>query len=298
MDEAADAYDGGAGVDTLDYSSALMDVVIDLVAANASGAEIGTDSITNFEVIKSGEGDDELTGSDDDETLIGNGGNDVIAGGDGADILDGGAGNDVIADGAGADCVLAGTGDDIVQAAADGSNDIYSGQAGSDTLDYSQSAQGVLIDLDSGAATGFDIGHDVISGFESVVGSTGNDQVIVGTTAMVLEGGGGADTFEFQIPEGSSSAEVIHQILDFMVGDRIEMSRYEIFEDVIDSLEDRFEDTYGEDADAQPLPIRVRHEGTDELQQTLIEVDMDRDEHYEMTINLTGHHMLMIVENP
>ena len=298
MDEAADTYDGGAGVDTLDYSAALMDVVIDLVAANASGAEIGTDSITNFEVIKSGEGDDELTGSDDDETLIGNGGDDVIAGGDGADILDGGAGNDVIADGEGADCVLAGTGDDIVLAAADGSNDIYSGQAGSDTLDYSQSSQGVLVDLNTGQATGFDIGHDVISGFEQVVGSTGNDHMNIGTTAMILEGNGGSDTFEFQIPEGSSSAEVIHQILDFMVGDRIEMSRYEIFEDVIDSLEDRFEDTYGEDADAQPLPIRVRHEGTDELQQTLIEVDMDRDEHYEMTINLTGHHMLMIVENP
>ena len=115
---------------------------------------------------------------------------------------------------------------------------------------------------------------------------------------MVLEGGDGADTFEFHIPEGSSSAEVIHQILDFMVGDRIEMSKYEIFEEVIDTLEDRFEEAYGDDADAQPLPIRVRHEGTDELEQTLIEVDMDRDQHYEMTINLTGHHMLMIVENP
>ncbi len=298
MDAAADTYDGGGGIDTLDYSAALMNVVVDLVAANASGAEIGTDSITNFEVIKGGEGDDEVTGSDDDETLIGNGGDDVISGGDGADTLYGGAGNDVIADGAGADCVLAGTGDDIVQAAADGTNDIYDGEAGSDTLDYSQSAQGVLVDLDTGAATGFDIGQDVISGFEKVVGSTGNDQINVGTTAMILEGGGGADTFEFQIPEGSSSAEVIHQILDFMVGDRIEMSRYEIFEDVINNLEDRFEEVYGEDADAQPLPIRVRHEGTDELQQTLIEVDMDRNEHYEMTINLNGHHMLMIVENP
>ena len=44
-------------------------------------------------------------------------------------------------------------------------------------------------------------------------------------------------------------------------------------------------------------PIRVRHEGTDELKKTLIEVDMDQDQHYEMTINLTGHHVLMIVEN-
>jgi Ca2+-binding RTX toxin-like protein len=297
LDIVNDTYDGGEGIDALDYSAALMTVVIDVVAANASGAEIGTDNVTNFEVINAGAGADQINGGTGSESIFGNAGDDVISGEGGNDTLSGGAGNDVIADGEGADCVLAGTGDDIVQAAADGSNDIYSGQAGSDTLDYSQSAQGVLIDLDSGAATGFDIGQDVISGFESVVGSTGNDQVIVGTTAMVLEGGGGADTFEFHIPEGSSSAEVIHQILDFMVGDRIEMSRYEIFEDVIDSLEDRFENTYGDDANAKPLPIRVRHEGTDELQQTLIEVDMDRDEHYEMTINLTGHHMLMIVEN-
>jgi Ca2+-binding RTX toxin-like protein len=297
MDMTGDTYDGGAGLDTLDYSAALMDVVIDLVAASASGAEIGSDSVTNFEVIKSGDGDDEINGSDVAENIFGNDGDDVIAGAGGADALYGGAGNDVIADGAGCDTVMAGTGDDIVQAAADGSDDIYHGDAGSDTLDYSQSAQGVLVDLDTGSATGFDIGHDVISGFEQVVGTSSDDQMIIGTSATILEGNGGSDTFQFQIPEGSSSAEVIHQILDFMVGDRIEMSRYEIFEDVIDTLEDRFEDVYGENADAQPLPIRVRHEGTDEMQQTLIEVDMDRDEHFEMTINLSGHHMLMVVEN-
>ncbi|MEK1888404.1 MAG: cadherin-like domain-containing protein [Phyllobacterium sp.] len=296
-DGAGDAFDGGDGLDTLDYSAALLSVVIDLVAESASGAAIGTDSVTGFEVIKSGAGDDQITGSDISERIFGNDGNDVMAGGAGADTLDGGAGNDVIADGAGSDCVSAGPGDDIVQAAADGNNDTYCGDAGTDTLDYSRSALGVLIDLDTGAATGFDIGQDMIRGFESVVGGTGNDHMIVGASAMVLEGGGGADTFRFQIPEGSTSAEVIHQILDFMVGDRIEMSKYEIFEDVIDDLEDRFEDVYGDDADAPPLPIRVRHEGTDELQHTLIEVDMDRDEHYEMTINLTGHHMLMIVEN-
>ena len=140
LDMVDDAYDGGQGIDTLDYSAALMTVVIDVVAANASGAEIGTDSVTNFEVIKAGAGADEISGGTASESIFGNGGDDVISGGSGNDTLSGGAGNDVIADGEGADCVVAGTGDDIVLAAADGSNDIYSGQAGSDTLDYSQSA--------------------------------------------------------------------------------------------------------------------------------------------------------------
>lgn len=298
LDTDDDAYDGGSGIDTLDYSAALTSVIVDLVAANASGAEIGTDCVTNFEVIKTGEGADEIIGSCDDDTLIGGGGDDVISGGDGADTLSGDAGNDVMRDGLGADTVLAGTGDDVVLAAADAADDTYEGDQGFDTLDYSQSALGVLVDLDSGAATGFDIGRDIISGFEKVVGGSGDDDIVVGTSAMILEGGGGADTFEFRIPEGSSSAKVIHQIVDFMVGDRIEMSKFEIFQDVIDTLEDRFEDAYGDQAGAQPLPIRIRHEGTDELEQTLIEVDMDRNEHYEMTINLSGHHMLIIVENP
>lgn len=38
------------------------------------------------------------------------------------------------------------------------------------------------------------------------------------------------------------------------------------------------------------------HEGTDELGQTLIEIDADNDLKYEMMIKLSGHHVLMIIE--
>ncbi len=296
-DLAADIYDGGEGVDTLDYSASLMSVVIDLVAASASGSEIGTDSITNFEVIKGGEGADAISGGATDDTLVGGGGDDTISGQSGADTLSGGAGNDTLSDGQGADEVWGGAGNDMVLAAADGADDCYRGEAGFDTLDYSAAAHGVLIDLTTGTATGFDVGRDVIAGFEEFVGGSGDDAVLVGTAAVVLSGGDGADTFEFQIPKGSSGAEVIHQILDFMVGDRIEMSKYRIFEEALDSLADRFEETYGEDLKVETLPIRVRHQATGDLEETLVEVDMDQDENFEMTINLSGHHLLMIVEN-
>jgi len=261
VDRAADSYDGGEGVDTLDYSAAVMSVVVDLVAANASGAEIGSDSISNFEVIKTGDGDDILRDGDAEEFLF------------------------------------AGDGDDTVVAAADEADDEFHGGEGADTIDYSETAHGVLIDLKNGTATGFEVGQDIIEGFEKVVAGSGNDVIRAGLTAAVISGGDGNDTFEFTVPPGESSADVVHQILDFMVGDRIDVSKYKIFEEVLDGIEDRFEDIYGDKADATPLPIRVRHEGTDELSQTLIEVDMDRDEHYEMTINLTGHHLLVIVEN-
>lgn len=261
LDNAADSYDGGGGIDTLDYSAAVMSVVVDLNAAGATGQEIGTDAISNFEIIKTGDGDDMLCDGDD------------------------------------AECLSAGGGDDIVIAAADASDDDFRGGDGFDTIDYSQAAHAVLIDLNTGTATGFDVGHDAIDGFEKVVGGAGNDIIRAGPVAAVVGGGAGEDTFEFSVPAGENGAAVVHQILDFMVGDRIDVSKYKIFEEVMDGLEDRFEEIYGDKADAEPLPIRVRHEGTDDMSRTFIEVDMDKDQHYEMTINLTGHHLLVIVEN-
>ena len=91
--------------------------------------------------------------------------------------------------------------------------------------------------------------------------------------------------------------QVVHDILDFMVGDRIKVDKYEIFEDVMDTLEDRFEDIYGDEVAEEDLPIRIRHEQTDNIRQTLIDVDFDQDDVYEMTINISGDHVLLVVDN-
>ncbi|MDR6667689.1 cadherin-like domain-containing protein [Rhizobium sp. 1399] len=359
-DRADDTYDGGTGIDTLDYSALAEVAEINLAAGSASGTEIGADTIANFEIVRAGAGDDSVTGSAEAEELHGNTGDDHLCGGDGADLVKAGDGNDVVTgdldcaadsydggdgidtldysaavmsvvvdlnaadvtgeeigsdgisnfeiiktgdgndmlrDGDAAECLSAGGGDDIVIAAADASDDDFQGGDGFDTIDYSQAAHAVLIDLNTGTATGFDVGYDAVGGFEKVVGGAGNDIVRVGPVAAVIEGGAGEDMFEFTVPAGEDSAAVVHQILDFMVGDRIDVSKYKIFEEVMDGLEDRFEEIYGDKADVEPLPIRVRHEGTDEMSRTFIEVDMDKDQHYEMTINLTGHHLLVIVEN-
>lgn len=277
-DQVADRYDGGEGTDTLDYSAIVLSMDINLITGNASGQEIGQDTVLRFEIILAGQDDDNIIGSDE------------------AERLEGGAGDDVVADNGGRDSVAGGTGNDTVIAAADSADDHYDGQSGIDTLDYSRAAHGVFIDLESGVATGLDIGSDGVTSFEHVIGSAQQDVFIVDVSATILEGGGGNDTFKFNMPTGSSSGDVIHQILDFMVGDRIEMSRYQIFEEIVDNLEDHFEQIYGVDIDEDALPIRVRHEGTDELGQTLIEIDGDNDQKYEMTINLSGHHLLMVIE--
>lgn len=240
-------------------------------------------------------GNDHLDGGAGADLLLGGTGRDRLLGGDGNDSLDGGDDDDILLGGAGCDQVKGAAGNDQVVADADRSDDTYDGGAGTDTIDYSASATGIIFDLEAGTATGFEIGQDSIVSFETIVGGAGDDLFLVGSQAAVLRGGDGDDTFQFALDAGDSSIEIVHKILDFMVGDRIKASKYEIFEEVLDTLEDRFEAAYG-GQDNGPPPIRITHEGTDDLRQTLIEIDADGDQNFETAIALSGHHVLMMVE--
>ncbi|MHA6689751.1 calcium-binding protein [Devosia sp. A449] len=242
-------------------------------------------------------GNDQLSGGSGDDLLSGGDGDDTLAGGEGDDVLDGGAGDDILSDGEGRDVVLGGDGDDHVIATADGSDDSFDGGSGCDTLDYSATTQGVAIDLATGTACGVEIGLDTISGFEAAIGGSGDDHFIVGDTGLTLTGGAGADIFEFTpAPSLPQASPTIHEILDFTVGDRVRMSKYDIFEEVLDELDDRFEDIYGADIDDDDIAIRYRQDRTDEIDRTIIEVDIDRDDFYETTINIQGRHVLVFIE--
>lgn len=283
-----DIYDGGAGCDIIDYRAAIDAVVADLGGGTVAGNDIGSDRIRNFEGFLAGAGDDTIWGGDAGETIHGMGGDDAI---------DAGAGDDIVRDGAGADTVAAGEGDDSVEACADGGDDAYDGGTGTDTLSYAATAAGVTVDLQSKAVTGVEVGRDTIDGFEKIVGGSGGDTFVAHGGPVSFHGGKGDDLFDFSQLDGAELAgQVAYEILDFVVGDRIRVSRYEIFEEVVDTLEDRFEDVYGDDLDDDDMPIRIRHERTDEMRRTYVEADMDRNDHYELSITLHGHHLLMMVE--
>ncbi|MEZ0172251.1 cadherin-like domain-containing protein [Microvirga sp. TS319] len=315
LDGDRDVYDGGAGIDTLDLSSTERGVHVDLARGSAGGCEIGDNAVAGFEIVRGGSGHDAISGSGGDETLSGGagddridgrGGDDALDGGDGHDCLDGGtgndtlnggAGNDILADGTGRDIVSGGAGNDVIRAAADGEDDVYDGGEGCDTLDYSSSQSGITIDLTQGTASGCDIGSDTISGFETVIGGSGDDHFIVGPQPVVLKGGDGSDLFEFTPPPPASApAPVLHEIVDFKAGDRIRMSKYDIFEKVFDRLEDQFENIYGKKVDDDDARIRFRHERSESIDRTVIEADIDRDSIYETTIYLDGHRAIVIVE--
>jgi Ca2+-binding RTX toxin-like protein len=297
LDGDRDVYDGGAGTDTLDLSSSGSAVDVDLAEGSAEGCEIGDNTVAGFEIVKGGSGGDTISGTWGNETLTGGAGDDRIDGRGGNDSLEGGMGNDTLADGAGQDTVSGGRGNDVILAEADGDDDVYDGGEGCNTLDYSSSEEGITVDFTEGTASGTDIGSDTFCGIDTVVGGSGDDSFVIGQQPVVLEGGDGDDVFEFTPPLACPPSTVLHEIVDFEVGDRIRMSKYDLFEKVFDELEHQFESIYGDKVDEDDAVIRFRHERSESIDRTVIEADLDRDKIYETTIHLDGHKAIVIVEH-
>jgi Ca2+-binding RTX toxin-like protein len=96
-----DLFDGGAGINAVDYGSSSSDLTVDLSTSpgTANGADIGTDTLISIRDVTTGSGDDQITGSTDDNVISTGAGDDnityVIGGGD--DVIDGGTGSDVLA---------------------------------------------------------------------------------------------------------------------------------------------------------------------------------------------------------
>ncbi|MGR3592192.1 MAG: malectin domain-containing carbohydrate-binding protein [Limimaricola soesokkakensis] len=114
-----------------------------------------------------------VEGSNDGETLKGTGANDLIVGLGGKDTLVGRKGDDIMAGGKGADKFVGGK--------------------GFDTLDYSDSAKGVTVNLQKGVAKGGDARGDKFKSMEGVIGSDENDKLLGSKAGNVLIGGAGAD---------------------------------------------------------------------------------------------------------
>lgn len=139
-------------------------------------------------------GDDEITGGADDDDLFGFSGNDTIYGGSGADLLNGAGGDDEIYGGAGNDLINAGIGADAID-----------GGDGIDMLKFDGTGTGVYVDLASGAGLAGQAFGDVYANIENVtatnagdiiIGDEENNRILGGDNGTALDqlfGGGGND---------------------------------------------------------------------------------------------------------
>lgn len=99
----AEAFEGGAGTDTVSYSESDGRVNINLASGVGARGYAQGDTYNGIENVTGGAGADALFGDAFANALLGLGGNDYISGGVGDDILSGGAGNDYVLGGAGRD---------------------------------------------------------------------------------------------------------------------------------------------------------------------------------------------------
>lgn len=272
--DAHDALSGTSGDDTL-VGGKGNDVL-----SGAGGADI----------LRGDEGDDVLLGGDgadvisggvgNDEVHAGHG-NDVVFGADGDDLIFADGGNDIIEGGAGADRIWTGTGDDTVLATAGDGDDIYHGEDGVDTLDYSAAGGNLTVDLGNGfmargGVSGGQTGNDTFYGFENFVGGSGNDTITASSAVNIIDGGLGEDVFKFN-SAAQANGDVIY---GFQTGDRIDFSGMGHFTlqagTTLDAL--------GE--------VTVAHEVHDGHEFTVIRGNTQGDDAADFQLTLDGHHNL------
>jgi trimeric autotransporter adhesin len=154
----------GAFGDTVSYATALVPVTVNLSLTGQQPTGVGDDTISNFENIQ---------GSPQPDTLIGNALDNVLIGGNGADSLQGGGGND--------------------------------------TASYFNAPDAVIASLIAGGSGGHATG-DTYNSVENLAGSIFNDTLIGNNIANIITGGagrdtltglGGADIFKYHLNQGA-----------------------------------------------------------------------------------------------
>ena len=314
-----DILDGGEGDDELhgeDGDDVLIAGLGDDMASGGNGNDAiegneGDDTLSGGagdDFMAGGDGDDTMEGNDGTDRLIADAGDDTVSGGDGDDLLDGGDGSDTLLGGEGEDTLIGGCGDDELAGGAgddvmragngddhilgDAGDDLIDGGEGHDTLDYSEFTAEIRLDFQAGTAWSDEIGEDLFEHVEEVIGGQGDDTFVFGATTAIITGGSGDDLFIFTVNNETEalSLKLVFEILDFMVGDRIQVADYEISHPTARPAEDRFSDIYDalDEGFDGSLPIKVSHAYYDDMDHTIIEADVDRDNNYEIHIALDG----------
>ncbi|MDQ6432620.1 calcium-binding protein [Mesorhizobium sp. LHD-90] len=156
-DGGLDTLNGGSGIDTASYLIPISAVDVDLERTVNQVQGVHLNQLSSIENVIGTWNGDVIRGDANANVLTGDDGNDTLDGRDGADTLYGGDDDDILLPGSG--------------------NDTVNGGAGTDTVDYAFSVAGIVAARPVGtiAASGADIGSDLLNGVEIIIGGSGND---------------------------------------------------------------------------------------------------------------------------
>jgi Ca2+-binding RTX toxin-like protein len=147
----ADFIFGGSGMDTAYYNDSWEGVFIDLTASSGRGGTAEGDLLISIEAVYGSRFNDNLIGNEEDNYLWGDDGADYLYGLDGSDYFQGGLGADTLIGG-----------DD----------------AHFDFADYSDSPEGVIVNLWTHAGSYGTAAGDRLYGIEALFGSTHTDTLL------------------------------------------------------------------------------------------------------------------------
>ena len=231
----SDLLDGGEGFDLVSYQMMPNGVSVDFREglATVTKADGSVDTLVGIEKVIGSFANDTLVSSVSGITLEGDDGDDVyIVGSEGVTIVEAERGgydelrtsvntqrmdpflDKMIFTGTGdfngygnveANVIVAGAGNDVLWGGDGG--DQFMGGEGFDTVSYTDSLEGVSIELSSTwGATGIALG-DTYSSIEAVQGSNFNDVIFAGESAMVMDGADGFDAIDYSRSNDAVSIE-------------------------------------------------------------------------------------------
>ncbi|MDO6732141.1 hypothetical protein Q4577_19070 [Marinovum sp. 2_MG-2023] len=180
--EGADDLIGTGGTSFASYGSSSAGLTVNLNNATLNTGDAVGDTYTNIRNLIGSEFDDELTGDNQDNIIMGGEGRDAIDGDDGDDALFGGGGDDTITGGDNDDTLAGGAGGDVLI-----------GGPGRDAASYSDTDDGIVVDLANTALNTGDAAGDSYSGIADLIGGTGDDTLAGNNSDNQIDGLDGAD---------------------------------------------------------------------------------------------------------
>lgn len=199
---AANTFTGGGGVDRVNYVHSKSGVTVNLSNGQGSGGFAAGDKYIGIGIVNA-------TGSNHNDTFVGNNQGNNFQGGDGIDTVSyvnsasgvtvnlkdqSGSGGDASSDSYLSIENAQGSAYNDTFISGAGAND-FDGLGGNNTLSYQGSPDGETVNLATGAASGGHAAGDTFANIQNLTGGSGNDVLTGDVNNNVLMGGAGADQF-------------------------------------------------------------------------------------------------------
>jgi uncharacterized delta-60 repeat protein len=214
---SGDSLDGGAGIDTLLFESAInlggtgfAMTGVEVLNMNGAQLNVNTTAAVDLSALTKTGTNALILGDGAANNITGTQSVDTINGGGGSDVLAGAGGNDTLIGGAAGDLVNGGAGDDTIQVAGtELTGDNINGGSDNDTLQFTNAitlgAGGFTISqvetLDMGgfamtvqATTSVDLSSMTVINPGAIAGNGGSNRIVGSQSADNIDGAGGSDT--------------------------------------------------------------------------------------------------------